>query len=58
MVHGEGGKFGILGNVGSTSYGSHWAGQGPNPTSLRQHIENKQVNVIYEIHHAPLAALV
>jgi hypothetical protein len=32
MVRGEGGKFGILGNVGSTSYGSHWAGQGPNPT--------------------------
>jgi hypothetical protein len=32
MVRGEGGKVGILGNVGSTSYGSHWAGQGPNPT--------------------------
>jgi hypothetical protein len=32
MVRGESGKFGILGNVVSTSYGSHWAGQGSNPT--------------------------
>jgi hypothetical protein len=31
MVRGEGGKVGILGNVGSTSYGSHSAGQGPTP---------------------------
>jgi hypothetical protein len=32
MVRGERGKFGIRGNVVSISYGSHWTGQGPNPT--------------------------
>jgi hypothetical protein len=32
MVRGALGKFGIGGNVESTSYGSDWTGQGPNPS--------------------------
>ena len=32
MVRGNRGKFGIRGNVESTTYGGHWALQGSNPT--------------------------
>jgi hypothetical protein len=32
MVRGEGGRVGIRGNVLCTSYGSHWADVGTNPT--------------------------
>jgi hypothetical protein len=52
MVRGESGKFGILGNVVSTSYGSHWAKQGSNPTLsaiLQNHSQKRGFRVLVTI---------
>jgi hypothetical protein len=54
MVRGESGKFGILGNVVSTSYGSHWAGQGSNPTLSATRLPRKNQRLLIVVQGGPL----